>query len=277
MNVLVLVASRRSPGNSELLALEAKAGAQEAGAATEIINISRLNIESCEGCLRCVFKGSCSGEDDMEMLLKKMLKADGLIISAPVYLLSPTSVIKKIMDRALMASLYIDELAQRKRGALTITVAGKSDWNPLGTEMVNQFAFSYGFPVFNYIEAYAPGPAEILLQEELIKQVRQNGRDLVKYIKGEIGAREAAENQCPSCYSRSFRFLGNNEVQCPICLAKGTLDENNKVVIPQSEVDDAFWTPDHRKRHLEEWIKATRGRYMENRPKIRELLRKYGY
>lgn len=277
MNILVLVASRRSPGNSELLAMEAKEGAQEAGANAEMINISRLKIESCGGCLRCVFKGSCSGEDDMEMLLKKIIKADGLIVAAPVYLLSPASVIKKTMDRALMASLYIDELAERRRGALTITVAGKSDWNPLGTDMLNQFALSYGFPIFNYIEGYAPGPAEILLQEDLVAQTRQNGRDLVKHLKGEIKAREVEENQCPSCYSRTFRFVGDNKVQCAICLAKGTLDENNKVVIPQSEVENAFWTPAHRKRHLEEWIKATRGMYLEKRPKIKELLRKYGY
>ncbi|MBT9167475.1 MAG: hypothetical protein DDT19_00813 [Syntrophomonadaceae bacterium] len=42
-----------------------------------------------------------------------------------------------------MISLYADELVEKKRGALTITVAGKPDWNPIGMEMMNQFAFSY--------------------------------------------------------------------------------------------------------------------------------------
>lgn len=273
--ILTLVASRRSPGNSELLAREASAGAELAGAHVELLNIAKLNIAPCEGCLGCVFRGKCAEQDDMDMLIEKFLEADGLIVSAPIYLLSPASVVKKIMDRALMMALYIDELSQRKRGALSLSVAGKADWNPIGMEVLNQMALSYGFPIFNYLETYAPGPGEILLQEDTIEETHNLGYGLVKYIEGNSPARAPEENQCPSCYSRSFRLLGNNRVQCPFCLVEGTMDSQGAIHIPEEILNDAFWTPKHRKRHLEDWIKATRGVFLKNRPAIKEKLEKY--
>lgn len=275
MKILTLVASRRSPGNSELLAKQASAGAEQAGAHVELLNMTNYKVAACEGCLACVFRGKCREEDEMDFLVKKLIEADGLIIAAPIYLLSPASVIKKVMDRALMMALYIDELSGKKRAALTMTVAGKADWNPIGMEMMNQFALSYGFPVYDYLEAYAPGPGEILLQEDLMENVKQLGAGLVSHLKGEAPARIPEPNQCPSCFSRSVRLLGENKIQCPFCLVEGTLDEQNHIHIPQDVLEDSFWTPKHRKRHLEDWIKATRGRYLENKDIVKEKMKEF--
>lgn len=272
MKILTLVASRRSPGNSEVLAKQAAAAAERAGAQVEILNISGLNVAACEGCLACVFRGKCREEDQMDMLIQKLLEADGLIVAAPIYLLSPASVIKKVMDRALMMSLYVDELMGKTRGALTMTVAGKADWNPVGMEMMNQFALSYGFPVYNYLEAYAPGPGEILLQDDTMAEVSAMGEGLVAYLAGKADARKPEPNQCPLCYSRSVRLLGGNRIQCPYCLVEGTLDENCNVNIPQEALEHAFWTPAHRKRHLEDWIKATRGVFLKNRDAVKKKI-----
>lgn len=275
MKILSIIASRRSPGNSDVLARTAAAGAEKAGAEIEILNISNLKVAACEGCLACVFRGKCQEEDEMSILIEKLLQADGIIVAAPIYLLSPASIIKKIMDRALMMSLYIDDLSGRRRGALTMTIAGKADWNPVGMEMMNQFALSYGFPVFNYLEAYAPGPGEILLQDETMSEVESLGAGLVAYLQGETEARTPSSNQCPSCYSRSVRLLGDNKIQCPFCLVEGTLDSSGNIHIPQEELEHAFWTPAHRKRHLEDWIKATRGVFLQNRAAIKEKLKQF--
>ncbi len=272
--LLILSASRRRNGNSELLAREAMTAAEQSGAQVEFLNVTDLQINSCEGCLSCVFKGKCSGQDDMGLLVDKLLKADGLIVAAPIYLLSPASVIKKIMDRALMLSLYIDEL-NHCRGSLTITVAGKADWNPVGIEVLNQFSLAYGFPIYNYLEAYAPGPSEIILQDDLVAQAATLGSGLVKYLEGDAKRRSVLPNQCPSCYSRSFRLLSNNRVQCPFCLVEGMLDRQGHIHVEKEMLEDSFWTPKHRKRHLEEWIKASRGVYLKNRPLIKEKLKKY--
>lgn len=275
--ILTLVASRRSPGNSELLAKQAAAGAGQAGAQVEFINIANLKIAACEGCLACVFRGKCREEDQMDVLTEKILAADGLIAAAPIYLLSPASVVKKIMDRALMMSLYVDDIMEKRRGALTLTVAGKADWNPVGMEVMNQFALSYGFSIFNYLEAYAPGPGEILLQDGLMEEVKKLGGQLVHYLDGQTNARTPEPSQCPYCYSRSVRLLGQNRIQCPYCLLEGTLEAGGRIHIPQENLDDAFWTPKHRKRHLEDWIKATRGMYLKNRTAVKEKLDLFKY
>jgi multimeric flavodoxin WrbA len=275
MKILTLVASRRSPGNSELLAKQASAGAEQAGAHIEFLNMTDYKVAACEGCLACVFRGKCREEDQMDFLVNKLIEADGLIIAAPIYLLSPASVIKKVMDRALMMALYIDELSGKKRAALTMTVAGKADWNPIGMEMMNQFALSYGFPVYDYLEAYAPGPGEILLQEDLMENVKQLGAGLVSHLKGEAPARTPQPNQCPSCFSRSVRLLGENKIQCPFCLVEGTLNEQHHIHIPQDVLNDSFWTPKHRKQHLEDWIKATRGRYLKNKDTVKEKMKEF--
>lgn len=274
-NILVLMASHRSPGNSEILARQAAAGAACSGAQIELLNISKMRISTCEGCLRCVFQGKCGEQDEMGELVNKMLAADGLIVAAPIYLLAPASLIKKAMDRALMMSLYLDELEGRRRGAVTIAVAGKEDWNPIGMEVLNQFAYAYGFPVFDYLEAYAPGPGEILLQEQVMEKAGRLGEGLVAYLHGKAPARKPAANQCPSCYSRSFRLLGGNRIKCSFCLVEGTLDGSGNVQVAPELLADAFWTPKHRKRHLEEWIKATRGSYLKNRELVKEKLQQF--
>ena len=101
------------------------------------------------------------------------------------------------------------------------------------------------------------------------------GEGLALYLQGKTEARKPAANQCPFCYSRSVRLLGNNKIQCPFCLIEGTLDQNYQINVSQEALEHAFWTPAHRKRHLEDWIKATRGRYMQNRDAIKEKLEKY--
>lgn len=273
--ILVFVASRRSPGNSELLARQAAAGAAKAGAEVELLNISKLQISACEGCLRCVFQGKCGEHDEMGMLIKKLVAADGLIVAAPIYLLGPASVVKKVMDRALMMALSIDELVGRRRGALTIAVAGKEDWNPIGMEVLNQFAFAYGFPVYDYLEAYAPGPGEILIQNDTMEKAEALGQSLVDYLHGRASARTPASNQCPSCYSRSFRLLGGERVKCSFCLVEGNLDASGNLHVAPEFGADAFWTPKHRKRHLEDWILATRVVYMKNRELVQQKLQSF--
>lgn len=275
MKIVTMIASRRSPGNSEILAKHASAGAIQAGAEVEEINLTKLNIAACEGCLACVFRGKCREEDEMDFLVEKLIQADGLIVAAPIYLLSPASVIKKVMDRALMMALYIDDITPKQRGALTITVAGKEDWNPVGMEVMNQFALAYGFPVYNYLETYAPGPGEILLQDELLNQVYELGQGLTAYVKGEASGRKPEHNQCPYCFSRSVRLLGQNKTQCPFCLVEGTLKQDGTIEVAPDELEHAFWTPSHRKRHLEDWIKATRGTYLNNRAAVTEKLKSF--
>ena len=278
--ILGLVASHRKNGNSDLLVRQALKGAKETGAKTSIINLTSLNIENCRGCLSCVFKGKCPIDDDMSYFIEQTLAADGLIVAAPTYLLSPAARLKQVMDRFLMYSPRLDEIDSKKRAAVTFSAAGNSLWNPLGVELINQFALASGFTVIDYREAYAPGPGEILLQEQLMEDAFNLGNKIVLYLDNKEEKREAESFQCPVCYGKAFSKLEEeNDIQCPICLIKGKIikgegEKDEKLYFPEDEINNHFFTPNHRRHHLENWIKKTKEPYIN---KLEEIKEKFNY
>ena len=73
--VLGIVGSPRRGGNTEILVGEALRGAEEAGALTEKVILSRLDIGPCQACDACGKAGQCVQQDDMPALLEKMEKS----------------------------------------------------------------------------------------------------------------------------------------------------------------------------------------------------------
>lgn len=70
---------------------------------TDIINISKHNIEHCLGCYNCWTKtpGKCIFNDDMQELMEKYIKAELIIWSFPLYHFSMPSRIKAFLERLL--------------------------------------------------------------------------------------------------------------------------------------------------------------------------------
>jgi len=84
--VLVLSASPRKGGNSDLLCDQFMLGAKEAGNQVEKIYIQDKKINFCFGCLACQSNGgSCVQHDDMEEIMEKMIESDVLVLATPVY------------------------------------------------------------------------------------------------------------------------------------------------------------------------------------------------
>ena len=67
---------------------------------TEIINLFDYNIKDCTGCDDlCVEKGSCTLDDDMRMIMQKIMDSDGVVLGSPVYMGGVTSKFKAFADR----------------------------------------------------------------------------------------------------------------------------------------------------------------------------------
>ncbi|MGE5457474.1 MAG: flavodoxin family protein, partial [Methanococcaceae archaeon] len=80
--VLVLSASPRKGGNSDLLCDQFMLGAEEAGSQTEKIFLRDTVINYCTGCGTCYNKGnSCPQKDDMAEVLEKMIAADVIVMA----------------------------------------------------------------------------------------------------------------------------------------------------------------------------------------------------
>jgi multimeric flavodoxin WrbA len=67
----------------------------------EVIHLGRQKIEFCRGCRVCFDKGEhqCPLKDDLLDIYDKMLTADGLIITSPVYVNDISGMLKNWIDR----------------------------------------------------------------------------------------------------------------------------------------------------------------------------------
>lgn len=98
--VLVLSGSPRIKGNSSILCDEFIRGAQEAGNVVEKIYVTKKKVGGCFGCNVCYTNGgSCVQKDDMAEIQEKMLNADVIVLSSPIYFYSMTSQMKAVIDR----------------------------------------------------------------------------------------------------------------------------------------------------------------------------------
>ncbi|MBR6862339.1 MAG: flavodoxin family protein [Acidaminococcaceae bacterium] len=99
--VLILSASPRKGGNSDLLCDQFSKGAVEAGHPVEKISLYNQKIDFCRACYACFQTGECVLKDDMAEILDKMQAADVLVIATPTYFLTMNGMLKTTIDRFL--------------------------------------------------------------------------------------------------------------------------------------------------------------------------------
>jgi len=102
VNVLAFCASPRKAGNTDLLIDEALRGCRSAGAATEKINLHKINMGYCIGCRKCKepdFKDICVIRDDLAAIYRKIIDAQALIIGFPIYTGRECAQLSTFLDR----------------------------------------------------------------------------------------------------------------------------------------------------------------------------------
>ncbi len=69
----------------------------------EILNIAEMNIKNCMGCLSCWGRteGQCVIKDDSEIVKEKIIAADVVIASFPLYFFGMPGIVKNLTDRLL--------------------------------------------------------------------------------------------------------------------------------------------------------------------------------
>ena len=130
--VLILSGSPRKGGNSDILCDEFARGAQEAGNEVEKIRVAAKKIAPCSACYYCRDHGGvCIHKDDMAEVLQKMIDADVLVLSSPVYFYSIDAQLKAVIDRTVARWLevknkefyYIVTMADEFHGSADTTLA----------------------------------------------------------------------------------------------------------------------------------------------------------
>ncbi len=70
--VVLLSASPRKNGNSDILCRQFIKGAEDAGHTCELISLYDKKIEFCKACYACFKTGKCVIKDDMADILEKV-------------------------------------------------------------------------------------------------------------------------------------------------------------------------------------------------------------
>jgi multimeric flavodoxin WrbA len=140
VKILGIVGPPIKDGNCQHYLEEALEATESVGPVeTELVHLKDYKIEyciGCENCLRRVHKKqkevgfdiipvpiegyNCTIKDDMQILHKKMLEADGILLAAPVYIASMPGQMKTFIDRC---RTFVHDFRLRGKVAAPLTVA----------------------------------------------------------------------------------------------------------------------------------------------------------
>jgi multimeric flavodoxin WrbA len=99
MKVVGIVGSTRRGGNTEILTQMALDEIQKEGIDTELIRLAEKKILPCDACRSCTKTGKCHIKDDFNSVFTKMKRADGIILSTPVYYGAASPQIASLISR----------------------------------------------------------------------------------------------------------------------------------------------------------------------------------
>jgi multimeric flavodoxin WrbA len=173
LKILGICLSSRKGGNSEILLGEALRGAEELDAKTEFLSIRRMNIKPCNGCGDCATEGVCSIKDDMETVYPKILEADGIVFSTPVYFWSLPGSCKVFLDRTY--ALRFPKLQLMNKVGAAISVASSSG-NVEALNVFNMYFLTNHMITTDYVAGYAMKKETIRKDKHAILAAYELGR-----------------------------------------------------------------------------------------------------
>lgn len=124
MNIVVLFGSPNVNGSTKLLVESFTKGAEESGNKVEILDITKMNISTCGGCVSCGYEGPCVKKDDMLIVKQKLLNADMVVFATPLYYYGMTAQLKTVVDRFCS---FNSSLTNKHLKSLLLSVAWNSD------------------------------------------------------------------------------------------------------------------------------------------------------
>lgn len=142
MKVIAINGSPRKNGNTAMLIDTVLKELKTAGIETEQIQLGGANIHGCTACMKCIENQNklCTIDNDiLNVIVNKMLEADGIIIGSPTYFANVSTEIKALIDRAGLVAIANGHMLKRKIGAAVIAVRRAGATNAF--DAINKFFF----------------------------------------------------------------------------------------------------------------------------------------
>ena len=153
MKVLAVNGSHRPGHNTATMLNRVLEVVKEEGFETELIELYEQEIKLCTSCNKCLMKPECSiRDDDMPMIVDKLLAADAIILGSPVYFGNVSSMMKIFIDRS--RSMHMCKNALDGKIGAALTHAGLRNGGQEMTQMIlERFLQCHGLRV---VEARDP-------------------------------------------------------------------------------------------------------------------------
>ena len=111
-SVLIISASPRSGGNTDMLCDEFMRGAVEAGAKVEKVFLDDYNIDffrEIDTYMQPDSVAKAQARDEAKQVIDKMLRADVMVLASPVYYLNIDGQMKNLIDRTFYCFMQLRE------------------------------------------------------------------------------------------------------------------------------------------------------------------------
>ena len=155
MKTVAIVGSPRKEGNCDLLV---KALCDKVDGDVESFFLNDLDVRFCDACLSCK-EGDCIKDDDIRKIMDKILEADLLILSSPIYYGQITAQLKTLIDRFYQVSRNPNKSLEGIKVIEVITQANPTDIYDDYIDFLNKTAIEFvGMEVIKTI--FAKGAAD---------------------------------------------------------------------------------------------------------------------
>lgn len=123
MKVIAFNGSPRAGGNTSQLVQAVFAPLEQAGVATELVELAGTHPHGCTACTQCFTskdRRCVITSDPMNEWVEKMAEADAILLASPTYFADVTTELKAVMDRAGYVGRANGNLFRRKVGAAIV-------------------------------------------------------------------------------------------------------------------------------------------------------------
>lgn len=279
-------------GNNDAMCKEALMGAKEAGAdEIEFINLNDLHLEHCTGCTACVMSlmsgngGACVIKDDFEWLRDKMMDADAIVWSIPIFEKGASGLFRTITDRmgprndkamiivgskiaeGRMAAGQGGKLPDQrmlKEKVVSYIGIGGSDWS---TRIQCDFFNMALTPAWKVIDTQVFSWSKcIVMEPEKVSRSHEIGVELAEAAKDYEAAKWIGDpGICPHCHCRNFYIGEGTHATCCACGLEGEMvlkDGKITFEFPKESEGLAHDTLSGKFKHVDE-IKENEGKLMD--------------
>ncbi len=242
----------RPGGNCEIYCKEALMAAEAKGVEIELIRLTDCDLHNCRDCSpffcpaaddvnKCPY-----GKDDAMWLIDKFLDSDGCIIAAPVFSLTPNSLLLAFRDRVFGPKMDIvapqlgmpeaewvrGRFKSRPGGLISVGGALSEHWTSLGLPTMYTACFSAQTHIVDHVNVYGIADrGAATLQEKWLEKARKLGENVADaMLSGDDKWRGDEGRVCPYCHLDMLILKpGTDKVTCPVCGVSGTISVKDGV------------------------------------------------